>query len=74
MHFDDCWAATTRNATGFLQPEADHFPNGMTPVVDYVHAQNLSFGLYTCSGTLTCVGGRQGSFGHWDQDAAVFAG
>jgi hypothetical protein len=33
----------------------------------------LSFGLYTCSGLLTCVGGRPGSFGHWQQDADVFA-
>ena len=73
FHLDDCWAATERNATGYLMPEADHFPNGMKPVVDYVHSKNLSFGLYTCSGTLTCVGGRQGSFGHWQQDADVFA-
>jgi alpha-galactosidase len=25
---DDCWAGP-RNATGYLTPEADHFPNGM---------------------------------------------
>lgn len=54
-------------------PEADHFPDGMKPVVDYVHSKGLSFGLYTCSGFTTCVGGRQGSFGHWQQDADVFA-
>ena len=45
----------------------------MKPVIDYVHAKGLAFGLYTCSGTETCVGGRPGSFGHWEQDAAVFA-
>ena len=45
----------------------------MKAVVDYVHTKGLSFGLYTCSGTETCVGGRPGSFGHWQQDADVFA-
>ena len=68
----DCWAGP-RNASGYLTPEADHFPNGMKHVIDYVHAYNLSFGLYTCAGNYTCVGGRPGSRDHWTQDAAVFA-
>ncbi len=42
-------------------PETDHFPNGMAVVVDYVHSKGLTFGLYTCAGTKTCVGGRPGS-------------
>lgn len=71
-HLDDCWAGG-RNATGYLYPEADHFPNGMKAVVDYAHSKNISFGLYTCAGTFTCVGGRPGSKDHWQQDAAVFA-
>lgn len=62
-----------RNATGYLTPEADHFPNGMKVVVDYAHANNLSFGLYTCGGSETCVGGRPGSMGYWTQDAQVWA-
>ncbi len=74
FHLDDCWANVDRNATGFLQGELDHFTGrGMPDVVDYVHSKNLTFGLYTCAGTHTCVGGRPGSKDHWDQDAAVFA-
>eukprot|EP00443_Scrippsiella_acuminata_P064369 CAMPEP_0115435974 /NCGR_PEP_ID=MMETSP0271-20121206/33941_1 /TAXON_ID=71861 /ORGANISM="Scrippsiella trochoidea, Strain CCMP3099" /LENGTH=444 /DNA_ID=CAMNT_0002861459 /DNA_START=1 /DNA_END=1335 /DNA_ORIENTATION=- len=73
FHLDDCWADLERNATGFLQVERDHFPNGMKPVVDYAHSKGLTFGLYTCAGTYTCVGKRPGSKDHWDQDAAVFA-
>ncbi len=73
FHLDDCWAGTERNATGYLMADPQRFPNGMAPVVAYVHSKGLSFGLYTCSGTLTCVGGRQGSYGHWEQDAAYFA-
>ena len=34
---------------------------------------NLVFGLYTCGGKETCVGGRVGSEDHWEQDAAVYA-
>ena len=39
FHLDDCWADLERNGTGFLQGERDHFPNGMKPVVDYVHSK-----------------------------------
>jgi len=73
FHLDDCWADKERNASGFLQGERDHFPNGMKPVVDYVHDKGLDFGLYTCAGTETCVGGRPGSKDHWVKDAQVFA-
>jgi hypothetical protein len=72
IHLDDCWAGP-RNATGFLTPEADHFPNGMKVVADYVHSKGLFFGIYTCAGTETCVGGRPGSKDHWAQDAALYA-
>ena len=76
FHLDDCWADVKRNGTGFLQGETDHFPNGMKPVVDHVHENGMDFGLYTCAGSHTCVGGRPGSGGstpHWQQDADVFA-
>jgi len=73
FHLDDCWADKHRNETGYLQAERDHFPNGMKPVVDYAHSKGLTFGLYTCAGTYTCVGGRPGSKGHFKEDAAVFA-
>lgn len=73
FHLDDCWADLERNASGFLQAERDHFPNGMKAIVDYAHSKGLTFGLYTCAGTQTCVGGRPGSKGHFREDAAVFA-
>jgi len=73
LHLDDCWAATQRNADGTTAPDPSRFPNGMQPVVAYVHAKGLSFGLYTCGGTLTCVGNRIGSKDHWQQDADSYA-
>lgn len=73
FHLDDCWADHDRNASGFLQADRQHFPNGMKPIVDYAHSKGLTFGLYTCAGTYTCVGRRPGSKGHFAEDAAVFA-
>ena len=72
FHLDDCWAGP-RNATGYLTADPKHFPNGIKPVIDYVHSKGLTFGLYTCAGNKTCVGGRPGSRDHWEQDANVFA-
>jgi len=73
FHLDDCWANKKRNSTGYLEGETDHFPDGMKSVVDHVHDNGLTFGLYTCAGTHTCVGGRPGSKDNWQKDADVFA-
>lgn len=32
----------------------------------------MYFGLYICVGTKTCSGGRPGSYGHFEHDAATF--
>ena len=49
FHLDDCWANVDRNASGFLLGEKDHFPNGMKPVVDYVHSKVArALSLLTC--------------------------
>lgn len=52
-----------------MYPEPDHFPNGMAAVVDYVHSKGMTFGLYTCAGSETCVGHRPGSKVLRDGDA-----
>ncbi|CAK0845567.1 unnamed protein product [Prorocentrum cordatum] len=73
FHLDDCWADRSRNASGFLQADRGHFPRGMKELVQYAHSRGLTYGLYTCGGTWTCVGKRPGSRDHWDKDAATFA-
>ena len=72
FHLDDCWAGG-RNSSGYLFPEKNNRPNGMKPVIDYAHSKGVVFGLYTCAGTLTCVGRRPGSKDHWKEDAALWA-
>lgn len=71
---DDCWHPR-RDSNGTLVPHAAFFPDGMMPVIDYVHSLGLKFGLYTSVGTTTCHGGwSPGSLGHFEEDANLFAG
>lgn len=70
---DDGWMARERDSiTGDLVPDPEKFPRGMKPVVDYVHAKGLKFGLYNCAGTKTCAG-YPGTRGYEYQDARFYA-
>ena len=70
---DDCWHPS-RAANGSLVPFPRFFPEGMKPVIDYVHSKGITFGLYTSVGAETCHGGwSPGSLGHFEQDAKTFA-
>jgi len=78
INLDDCWADTTRDANGNIQPDPDRFPSGIPSLTKWLHDQGLSFGLYTSAGNQTCSsGGRPapipGSYGHYQQDADTFA-
>jgi alpha-galactosidase len=44
----------------------------MKALADYVHGQGLKLGIYTSPGHRTC-GNQEGSFGHEEQDARMFA-
>jgi alpha-galactosidase len=71
---DDCWHPSRDNATGELVPFPEFFPNGMVPVIEYLHGLGIKFGLYTSVGDKTCHGGwSPGSLGHFEQDAQTFA-
>jgi len=70
LNIDDCWA-DHRAADGTIVA-ASNFPNGIKPVVDYIHSKGLKAGLYTTVGDGTCVG-RPGSRGHTSQDANTYA-
>jgi alpha-galactosidase len=70
---DDCWANTSRDSEGNLNPDPARFPSGIAKLAQYVESRGLILGLYTCAGTSTCKYGRPGSEGHYAQDAAWFA-
>ena len=69
---DDCWAETSRDENGDLVPSHAKFPEGIEPVIDYVHSKGLKFGIYSCCGVKTCAG-YPASFEHEKQDAELFA-
>jgi hypothetical protein len=69
----DCgWMSASRDASGNLVPDPSRFPQGMEPVIAYVHSLGLKFGIYEDAGTVACGGGA-GSYGHEAQDARLFA-
>ena len=72
VNTDDAWMESSRDSSGNLVPNPTKFPNGMAPVVAYVHSLGLKFGLYEDAGTETCAG-YPGSLGYETQDANLFA-
>lgn len=69
---DDCWAERERDKNGRMVPDPAKFPHGMKAVSDYVHSRGLKFGMYSCSGHMTCAG-FPGSFDYEFIDAQTFA-
>lgn len=69
---DDCWSLKQRDENGKLVADPKKFPHGMKYVADYVHSKGLKFGMYSCSGTMTCAG-YPASYGHEYDDAKTFA-
>lgn len=50
-----------RDENGVIHTHSERFPDGMKPIVDYIHAKGLKAGIYSEAGTNTC-----GSM--WDND------
>jgi alpha-galactosidase len=67
---DDGWQGK-RDASGVLHPN-ERFPD-MKALADHVHSKGLKLGIYSSPGHRTC-GNREGSYGHEEQDARMFAG
>lgn len=62
-----------RNASGFIQVNLQKFPNGLEPVIDYVHSKGLKYGHYTDSGKAACNGDVGMSEGNELKDVTLFA-
>ncbi|TMD86284.1 MAG: glycoside hydrolase family 27 protein [Chloroflexi bacterium] len=73
VNLDGGWNLMHRSSSGYLQPDPAKFPQGIKPVADYVHSLGLKFGIYASAGTENCANTSAGSFGHYRQDAAMFA-
>lgn len=81
VNIDDCWMNAPGNKDPLrVGPLRDgqgrmlankHFPD-MKGLADYIHSKGLKAGLYTSPGPFTCAG-FAGSYGHEEQDAALYA-
>ncbi|MFJ4848695.1 MULTISPECIES: NPCBM/NEW2 domain-containing protein [unclassified Streptomyces] len=71
---DGNWAAPTpRSEAGDLVPNPDQFPDGLKPVVDYIHSKGLKAGIYTDAGPYIPGKCGLGSNGYYQRDADQFA-
>jgi alpha-galactosidase len=68
---DDCWSSG-RDQNGLLIADRKTFPSGMAALGATIHSMGLEFGIYGCSGLLTCER-RPGSKGYEQLDARTFA-
>src|SRR4030043_900865 len=50
---DDGWQID-RDKDGKIIVDSTRFPEGIKFLADYVHPKGLKFGIYTCSGIMTC--------------------
>jgi alpha-galactosidase len=72
VNLDDGWMSPRRNSEGDLVADPAKFPDGMAALASMLHAMGLKLGMYEAIGTRTCQG-YPGSYGHYKQDAALFA-
>ena len=70
VNVDDTWEGK-RDSAGVLHTN-ERFPD-MKALGDYIHSKGLKFGIYSSPGAKTC-GGFEGSLGHEEQDAKMYAG
>ena len=69
---DDCWALHERGKDGKLVPDPEKFPRGMKALAGEIHALGLKFGMYSCSGLMTCARYPSSLDREWT-DAQTFA-
>lgn len=72
VNIDDCWQASSRDASGRLQCDKATFPGGIGELVKYVNSKGLKLGIYSSNGTHTCED-YPASLRHEAIDADTFA-
>jgi hypothetical protein len=68
------WWQGQRTPNGQIAIDRAQWPHGMAWLARVLHRAGLLLGLYTDAGGDGCGGVGQGSYGHYRQDAATFAG
>ena len=71
-HNGRCNAPQPRDSSGRIVVDSAKFPDGLKPVIDFVHQRGMKFGIYSAPHAATC-GGYSGSLGHEAIDAQMWA-
>eukprot|EP01084_Bolivina_argentea_P083289 150818_1 len=62
-----------RNASGYIYVNPNKYPNGIIPVINYIHSKGLKYGHYTTAGIAYCGdGAKNGSELFMNQDIDLF--
>ena len=80
INIDDGFQGGRDSETGQLLINKSRFPNGLKPVVDFIHNKGLKAGIYSDAGHNTCgsyhngdaLGKNTGLYQHDEQDAQYF--
>ena len=80
INIDDGYFYNRNETTGALLIHPQKFPNGLRPVVDFIHSLGLKAGIYSDAGVNTCgswnnpdrSGRGVGLYGHDKQDLEMF--
>lgn len=80
INIDDGFQGGRDAQTGQLLINKNRFPNGLQPVVDFIHNKGLKAGIYSDAGHNTCgsyhngdaLGKNTGMYQHDEQDAQYF--
>ncbi len=80
INIDDGYFGGRNPETGKLLIHPTRFPNGLRPLVDYIHSKGLKAGIYSDAGHNTCgnfwggdsIGQGVGMYEHDQQDADLF--
>ena len=67
------WATGKRDRHGNLIVSSTQWPDGMSGLTSWLHANGFQAGIYTDAGTSGCYGQGVGSYGHYQKDANQFA-
>lgn len=67
------WWQGQRNSKGEITVDPSQWPHGMKWLTATLHKAGFLVGLYTDAGKQGCGGAKQGSYGHYQQDADTFA-
>jgi alpha-galactosidase len=73
VNTDAGWWTGSRDSKGNITVNLTKWPGGMQAVAAYIHSKGLKAGIYTDAGINGCVGNKQGSYGHYNQDMLQFA-